>query len=520
MKKAAVAIAVLTLLGFVGGFLYARVTKQVIPTIKEQRAAGPTRMVSADWHFDRFSPGHSQHVLNLGLDCNDCHDPAKEDFSGVDFGVCTSCHLDQASHPHVESEGEITSCFTCHVFKYDSPVMSAWHCARCHGPFDMPTHTGLAMHDSIACANCHHPHLPTEQTTGECTDCHEELAVRHGRPELSGTCADCHGGHKLASDATACMDCHQSEPAFVPSTAVFSAGHGACVDCHQPHAFSAATALRCESCHKRQPVLAQRTAKEHRDCGSCHEPHAVRAADDQTCKRCHSEVASTHPVGKSGDCISCHDPHPARISQIALQCSDCHEEAGSERAFHASKTVCTDCHEPHGFDLSGITEQALCGDCHSKQIRLTRRIPEHASCQSCHQGTAHMLQDPVSCATCHEDIFSKSPEGHRECASCHEPHGGDVLGTATCTSCHQSAGLPGLHRIPDDPTSPGHSDCASCHNPHSSKVRADRASCMECHTDMADHQPEADLCTGCHTFIDGKPGSPLTPRANPRRQLR
>jgi hypothetical protein len=28
---------------------------------------------------------------------------------------------------------------------------------------------------------------------------------------------------------------------------------------------------------------------------------------------------------------------------------------------------------------------------------------------------------------------------------------------------------------------------------------------MECHTDIADHQPEADVCTGCHTFIKAKP---------------
>jgi hypothetical protein len=519
MKWRLLFLMVALVLGFVAGLLYAGLTQQVVPTIKEQRAAVPTREVPADWRFDKFSPGHSQHVVNQALECNLCHDPSKEGFEEVDIGVCTSCHVEQASHPHLGEEGKITECMTCHTFKFYAEAASPWDCVRCHGPFDTPTHTGLAMHDGIACANCHHPHMPTEETTAECTDCHERLNVQHGRPKLSGTCVDCHGGHKLASDAAACMECHNERPSKVPRTAVFASideGHSACVDCHVPHTFSSAGALRCESCHKRTPVLARATAADHRACGSCHEPHAVRAAGDRSCKSCHEEVVSTHPVKKQGDCVSCHEPHPKRRAQLALRCSRCHEEAGAENGFHASKTVCTDCHAPHAFDLSGVAEQTLCVECHAEQSRMTRRIADHSECASCHEGTAHVLGEPATCASCHGELEAASPEGHRECASCHEPHGGAILATATCTSCHESRGLPGLHQIPGDPKGPGHSDCAGCHNPHNSEVRADRASCMECHTDIADHQPEADVCTGCHTFISGKPTSALTPRARTR----
>ena len=485
MKWRLILLAVMLALGFVGGFLYATFTKKVVPTVKEGREAIPTRVVAKDWRFDRFSPGHSHHVLNLELKCNDCHDPAREDFKGVDIGVCTGCHVEQASHPHLGENGEITECTTCHAFKFVSDADSPWDCVRCHGPFDTPTHAGLAMHDDIACANCHHPHMPAEETTADCASCHETFRVRHGDPELSGGCVDCHGGHQLASEAAACMSCHENAPARVPTTAVFTAGHAECVGCHEPHSFTGATAVACESCHRRVPVLAQNTARDHRQCDSCHDPHAVRAAGDFVCMNCHEEVASTHPVGEQGDCVSCHDPHPEQVTQLAMACSSCHEDAGSERGFHVSQTVCTDCHAPHGFDLSGVPEQSLCVECHAQQARLNARIAEHSGCESCHTGTAHVLGEPATCASCHGELRDASPEGHRECASCHAPHGGAIAASNTCTSCHESVGLPGLHQIPAEADNPGHSDCATCHNPHNAYVRADRASCTECHTDNA-----------------------------------
>ena len=185
------------------------------------------------------------------------------------------------------------------------------------------------------------------------------------------------------------MECHATEKPKVSASATFGDGHDSCATCHQAHAFSASSALRCTSCHEGTQVLAQNRAREHRDCSSCHKPHAVRAAGDQTCKGCHDDVPTTHHAQGEGDCLGCHDPHPKRRAQVAAQCSQCHDEARSERAFHAGKIPCTACHQPHRFDLSRLTDRALCGRCHVLQIRLTRRNLGHSSCEACHEGTTH-----------------------------------------------------------------------------------------------------------------------------------
>lgn len=501
MKRAAIIIGVLGALGFVSGFLVAKLMSNVVPTMKEQRAAGPTRTVPKNWPEVRLSPGHSQHVINERVECNECHDPAEESFDSPDTGVCTQCHEEQASLAHVDLEGMPMDCYTCHVFGSEPEVFGRWHCTRCHGPFQSEGIEGLAMHASVPCESCHSPHKPSEETIRECDECHEDMNVQHGRSRLSGTCADCHGGHKLASDAASCMECHRTEKPKVPTSATFGEGHDSCATCHEAHAFSAAAALRCTSCHDSTTVLAQNKAKEHRDCASCHEPHAVRGAGDRTCKGCHDDVPSTHHARNVGDCIGCHDPHPKRRARVATRCSECHEEARSETSFHAGKIPCTGCHQPHRFDLSTLGDRAMCGRCHTLQIRLTRRNLGHSTCETCHEGTTHELAGTVACGSCHDEQISRSPKGHQDCASCHEPHGGTVSAKTSCGACHEVAKLPGLHRIAGAPGGDGHSECSACHDIHESKVRADRATCMSCHEGIANHEPDAKRCTGCHTFI-------------------
>ncbi|MGB8223369.1 MAG: hypothetical protein WCF10_12365 [Polyangiales bacterium] len=504
MKRAAIVVAIFAVLGFAGGFLYAKVTTQVVPKFKASHATVNPRLVSADWRTIRLSPGHSQHVINQGIDCDKCHDPTKPDFSGVDTGVCTGCHEEQASLAHVNLDGTPMDCYTCHVFDSQPNVFGRWDCVRCHGPFETVANEGLAMHNSVPCETCHNPHKPIAETVRKCDECHNKIDVQHGDQSLSGPCSGCHGGHKLASQASACMKCHKTREPVVPESATFAGGHDSCANCHRPHSFTPATALRCNSCHETKQVLAQNIAAPHRDCISCHQPHAVRSVSGQTCKGCHRDVVSTHPVASQGDCIGCHEPHPKRAAQIALQCSQCHEEAKSDTAFHAGKIACTGCHQPHRFDLSKLSDRNLCSRCHVLQIRLTSSNLGHASCRGCHQGTVHELTGVAACASCHKDKIANSPSGHQKCLTCHEPHGGKVLPQIHCTGCHKANELPGLHRIADQPIGEGHTQCTACHDIHQNTVRANRANCMNCHEDVANHQPGAKRCTGCHTFIKGR----------------
>ena len=136
MKQAAILVGIFAALGVVAGFLVARLTTNVVPTMKEQRDAGPTRTVPESWRRVRLSPGHSQHFINERIECDECHDPARVDFKEVDIGVCTACHVEQTSYPHLDHEGETTNCLTCHAFKFNAEPDSPWDCARCHGPFD------------------------------------------------------------------------------------------------------------------------------------------------------------------------------------------------------------------------------------------------------------------------------------------------------------------------------------------------------------------------------------------------
>ena len=141
MKRALVVSSLLAVLG-IGGWMLFREFRSNIHTIAETRREPAPREVARDWPFDRFSPGHSEHVLNRGLECNSCHDPSRTDFGGVDMGVCTGCHERQAAIAHMGSEDHPTACFDCHVFKAEDPALGPWDCGRCHGPFDGPTHEG------------------------------------------------------------------------------------------------------------------------------------------------------------------------------------------------------------------------------------------------------------------------------------------------------------------------------------------------------------------------------------------
>lgn len=507
MKRAALWIGLVTLSAFAAGVFVARFSRDV-QEVKKERSAPAPRMVPDSWPQVRLSPGHSQHVVNQGLECDECHDPSLDTFETPDTGVCTQCHEEQAALSHLNADGTPTDCYTCHVFSAKPEVFGKWDCTRCHGPFQTEDiHQGLAMHASVPCENCHDPHKPVKETVLQCGECHKKMNVQHGQARGNTACTNCHGGHRRASEATACMKCHATQEPRVPKSATFVGGHESCTTCHRPHNFSAASASECASCHRKIRVLAQDKVRKHQDCMSCHQQHAVRDLGRSTCTHCHSRVAATHPgVGGKSNCVSCHEPHSMGRKQVALACTDCHKEARSMTAFHSKRTKCTDCHQPHRFDLNGLADRALCVRCHARQIRLTSRNLGHSSCRGCHEGTLHELTGVAACKTCHQKQFANSQAraGHIKCLNCHEPHSGRVSPETSCAGCHNVDELPGLHHMPEQPPGEGHHKCTACHEMHQAQVHADRATCMACHKDVANHQPDAKRCTGCHTFISGR----------------
>ena len=262
-------------------------------------------------------------------------------------------------------------------------------------------------------------------------------------------------------------------------------------------------------------------------CTSCHTPHdPTRAA--VACVRCHQDIQVEH--GAQGACVTCHEPHGADPTIVAVSCTSCHAKvAVFDTAAHAGGITCEGCHKPHQF--AGLDPKALCENCHARETTLVAANKGHADCTSCHGAqVAHTPAPPAACGTCHAAEAKSAPAGHQRCVGCHEPHAGQpVANCATChanktagphatipggcetchrphgpsgvaappgcKTCHAPSALPALH------AAAGHSECASCHVSSHEPPRADRGTCTgSCHLDKRDHQPGAQVCTGCHVF--------------------
>jgi hypothetical protein len=146
-----------------------------------------------------------------------------------------------------------------------------------------------------------------------------------------------------------------------------------------------------------------------------------------------------------------------------------------------------------------------CAECHGAE--LATAPPGHTDCRTCHEPHGgRMIAAAARCEQCHAPQAKGNHAGIRNgCNACHRPHGPDGPATPpTCTSCHAPARLPNLHKIAQ------HGTCGSCHTSHETAPREDRRTCAAsgCHATaegkpIAQHQPEAKSCVGCHPFRAG-----------------
>ncbi len=469
--------------------------------------------VEAEWSRHRRVSGHFVHVEEQRIACKSCHELSATGMGSVSPSRCATCHEGRSTIQHAArlaqkrfGAGARADCVNCHAFtderegtappeSKDAGAFEPFkpgECARCHQR-SQGTVPAVVVHATTACLNCHRPHEEAKPVSSACASCHSGVATTHAAlgKTADGTCRTCHAHqHAPASEALAtCTDCHSKARPIVPASALFAGGHTACVSCHRPHEFAAKQAIPCRTCHTNVLVLAEAKVPAHANCASCHQPHDVKNSPAAACRSCHWDVHSDHPERAGpGGCVTCHDAHPARAQQpaVARACSSCHQQANSERAFHAG-AACTSCHTPHRFQVAPA-QHAACQACHQKELTLTATRAGHTACQTCHEGLPHHPKSGAAvCVTCHADAHREANAGHQKCVGCHEPHAGAVA--TSCSTCHarESASAP-----------PGHQACTGCHQPHSGASK--RVSCASCHANEATsaHGKLASGCLGCH----------------------
>ncbi len=476
-------------------------------------------MVPASWAEYRTSPGHREHVERDHVPCRACHRSEQDGFRDPGTAGCAACHAKESSVMHRGGTGpEATGCLTCHAFAPGAPAPGCIGChAKPHGPFQ-----AVVQHASTDCAQCHRVHESPSIVPAPCKNCHEKRDERHEAHAGSLGCADCHRGHAPAAAAIAmCSTCH-TEPAGPRP-----ANHDSCIGCHRPHEFVAGGAQACIGCHGEKPTLASLQTPAHAICTNCHTPHAPADAA-ASCARCHTNVQVQHG---GGACVTCHEPHAEEPRLVALSCTTCHARiAAVETGAHAGGIACAACHKPHGF--AGLDAKTLCQGCHEREIALVSSNAGHQNCEACHGAAlAHAPAPAPACGTCHAVEEASAPAGHRSCTSCHDPHAGKpapacatchqnktggphdaiaggcetchrphgpkgLSAPPSCGACHARSSLPALH------AASGHADCAECHKSSHEAPHDDRATCTAggCHADRRDHQPQAQVCSGCHVF--------------------
>jgi hypothetical protein len=359
-------------------------------------------------------------------------------------------------------------------------------------------------YESGACFTCH----DVAQVPGRFD--HEPLwplaAPSGNGKHVNRACIDCHSSRENRAQNLSCTDCHEATSAQdnrdVHGAARMAEVHGAidgyaftptvCVECHIDG--TAATAAQ-NLPHDSFPIGAGTTHALAANGGAlqCIDCHTQAGSFDLAtldCRGCHQQVANADVHG---------EPRMASIHSAVSgyqwstpSCLECHpngEPAGNithDDFPIASGTVhagigCNDC---HGTGARNDVAALQCAQCHAASVNTNPTVAQ------IHNGIPSFGATSPDCLRCHPNAEPVGPMDHNAYfpVDVGTAHGGAAYAArvgpqeTSCTACHLSR------------TNRAQNDCAACHanvppalNTAHSRVNgfsaANSNGCKECHAD-------------------------------------
>ncbi|MBI4819433.1 MAG: hypothetical protein HY791_24390 [Deltaproteobacteria bacterium] len=350
-----------------------------------------------------------------------------------------------------------------------------------------------------------------DRAPDSCADCHSS----YREPRLSAPVAEVRRSVHRGLER-GCNACHESDR-WVGSGPEHGARTGRVSWIPRMRARADARQIDavCGGCHPKTSGFAHAEARERGQsvpsCMSCHLAHETRvgeaaeilsAAVGCAGVACHAEVRTFGPKGARPHrvCGSCHDLHEEDAKGACLECHGVQLRGLKKSRAPREHLECTSCHPPHDVRNPGST----CRRCHEEQAQQLSKT-RHERCTDCHRphepGGAQGAW--TRCPGCHEPLVgeARAKGKHEACRTCHEPH---LFPKPSCAACHTQLGDRMIHRVPKHRES-----CSDCHT-HDG-ARPAKSACLECHKDRRKHFPAAELCSACHPFATGEPGTAPEP---------
>lgn len=278
---------------------------------------------------------------------------------------------------------------------------------------------------------------PATGPVNTCASCHSTLTdarlsappAAFAQPDVhreSGfSCADCHGGDRIAVDKAKAHDVSRGYKGKPSGSAVVAA----CARCHSDAEFMRNYAPRQrvdQAAEYATSVHGKRLAdgdQKVATCANCHGAHGVRRVNDvkspvfptnvaNTCAACHA--SASHMAG-----YTLVNKQPLPTDQLALYSQSVHY-AALTKGNDLSAPTCNDCHGNHGAAPPGAGAVVnVCGTCHAvfaeKFAKSVHAQIFDRGCVECHGNHAVLKpsDDMLSadakslCAMCHSGADDK-----------------------------------------------------------------------------------------------------------------